>query len=215
MVGLCLVLAPAWSAVARERVGFTVHLDAAAGRALVVYRGPVTWPMAQNLAEIIAELPAGTRSLTLDLDSDGGSLAEAETVAARLRGRPASLALTTRIGHGKRCLSACLTIFMQGQSRLASPASVWLVHGACPAYTNLPSEGGTRRLVALLRDAGVSEAFLQYLACEGVLSRPGGLWISGYELVHRYEAGIVTELLPSFEAEPAATPPFDPGLRSR
>jgi hypothetical protein len=58
----------------------------------------------------------------------------------------------------------------------------------------------------MLRTAGVSEAFLEMLMRKGFVTRPGSLWVSGYELVHRYNAGLITSLLDPWQSEEPAYP---------
>ena len=70
---------------------------------------------------------------------------------------------------------------------------MWLFHGVCHAFAELPLPQETEYFLTLLADAGVSREFLSVL--ERQISRPGEFWASGYELYHVYQAGIVTKLL--------------------
>src|SRR5262249_10881393 len=38
--------------------------------------------------------------------------------------------------HGKLCASMCIPIFLQGEDRLAAPASIWLFHEAAQRQAN-------------------------------------------------------------------------------
>jgi hypothetical protein len=182
---------------------------------LVRYQGPIDHPMAANLEEIGKQIDGRHTALILDLDSRGGTVAHATLVIEvlnQLRGR---IVIHTIVRHGRNCLSACIPVFMQGQRRQAGGASVWMFHGACAPYSNVPSEKATQWYLELLASSGVSEAFLCALKAKGAFSGPGGYWMSGYELFHEQEAGIITELLPSWQPEPEISPPFDRQLRPR
>jgi hypothetical protein len=182
---------------------------------VVRYRGPIAYPMAENLEEIGKELRTVYRTVVLDLDSEGGTLAHAALVIQVLRRLRAQMALHTVVQQGRSCLSACIPIFMQGSERKAGGASVWMFHGACGAYSNVPTATATNRYLQLLSEAGVAEAFLCRLRELGAFSEPGGYWMSGYELFHDRDAGVITELLPAWQPEQPVAPPFEPLLRPR
>ncbi|MDX2158365.1 MAG: hypothetical protein SFW09_17850 [Hyphomicrobiaceae bacterium] len=203
-----------------NRPGFTVTIVApetsvAGPAAVVAYQGPIAYPMAENLAEIVASLPPDTERLMLDLDSEGGSLAQAVAAIETLLRAASRFRLETRIGHGRKCLSSCIPIFMQGRRRIASSASVWLLHGGCGPMTNVPSEKATQTYIRLLRQGGIAVEFLSMLECAGYFTEPGALWLSGYQLFHVHKAGIITELLPDWHPERPVVPPFDPNVRAR
>lgn len=199
---------------ARRHVGFTVQ-SGDGGDLAITYSGPIDFPMAENIADIWARIGDGHTSVILDLDSVGGELTHAEKVIAVLRDIRRETLLVTRVRQGRRCLSACVLVFVQGERRLAGGATAWMFHGPCPWYTNSPAAGPTERYVTLLAERGVSMSFLCLLSRNGYLDRPGKFWASGYELIHVYDAGIITELIEPWEAEEPATPAIDPHLRAR
>ena len=199
------------------RLGFSEPIsDAGDPRTVLVrYQGPIDHPMAGNLEEIGKQISGQHTALILDLDSQGGTVAHATLVVEVLNQLRGKITIHTIVRNGRKCLSACIPVFMQGQRRQAGGASVWMFHGACAPYSNVPSEKATQWYLELLASSGVSESFLCALKAKGAFSGPGGFWMSGYELFHEQEAGIITELLPSWQPEPEISPPFDRQLRPR
>lgn len=163
--------------------------------------GEITAGTAEDLRRAWSSRGAGIGRLLLDLESVGGELAETERIIAFIEGLRPSARVDTLVRHGARCASACVGIFAHGERRSAGGASVWVFHGVCPAGSNMPSFAATCRGLDLLRRAGVSEAFLQMLLREGYLSRPGALWLSGYELFHIHDAGLITRLLEPWQPD--------------
>lgn len=198
----------------RPLVGFTVA-ETAPGEATITYAGPIDFPMAENLADIWARIRGGSTSVLLDLDSVGGELTHAEKVISVLADIREDARLRTRVRQGNRCLSACVLVFVQGERRLAGGATAWMFHGPCPLYTNSPAAEPTQRYVTLLAERGVSAGFLCLMTRNSYLESPGKFWASGYELVHVYDAGIITDLSEPWEPEAPSPPPFDPQLRGR
>lgn len=203
-----------------QRIGFSVSepgLPGADGRRTVAifYAGPIAYPMAANLKDLLSEWKGRADRIVLDLDSAGGSVGEAEAASRLLAQARQTVDLHTRVSQGGRCLSSCVLVFMQGAQRIAGSASVWLFHGACGFASNVPNADATARFVEKLRVAGVSPAFLEMLRCGGHLSEPGNFWASGYQLDKVFSAGVITRLLPEWQPEPAITPPFDPNVRAR
>ncbi len=203
-----------------HRIGFSVSepdTRGADGKRTVAisYAGPIAYPMAANLKDLLSEWKSRADRIVLDLDSAGGSVGEAEAASALLVQARQTVDLHTRVSQGGRCLSSCVLVFMQGAQRIAGSASVWLFHGACSFASNVPNADATGRFVDKLRAAGVSPAFLEMLRCGGHLSEPGKFWASGYQLDKVFSAGIITRLLPDWQPEPAVTPPFDPNVRAR
>jgi hypothetical protein len=180
----------------------------AADMLVVRLTGPMVPPMARDLAAAWQASGDGRRRLLLDLDSPGGSLGEAEAIISALAAIRAEARIDTLVRHGALCASACIAVFVQGEDRAAGGASAWLFHGACrdPA-SNVPSLALTERYLAILRAAGVDDRFLCDLVAEGYVTTPGQLWLSGYELVHVHDAGIITRLLEPWRAEPPRDPP--------
>ena len=207
IVGL---LAAAVSGTAGAGIDVLTHADnptIAADTLVIRLTGPIAPPMARDLAAAWAAAGDGQARLLLDLDSPGGSLGEAEALVAAIAAIRTEAQVDTLVRHGALCASACIAIFVQGSDRAAGGASVWLFHGACrDPGSNVPSLALTDRYLDILREAGADDGFLCDLVAKGYVTAPGQLWLSGYELVHVHDAGIVTRLLEPWRAEPPRWP---------
>lgn len=165
------------------------------------YSGVLDNRLAEDLAGLLIGPQTEFRHVVLELDSEGGDLEAVRRVTGVLRAARESAELTTRVMGGAICGSGCIAVFMQGEKRKASGASVWVFHGACPASSNIPSLSATNDYLDLLRESGADDDFLCKLAVEGYVTRPGAWIISGYELFHMHRANIITELLPAWQPE--------------
>ncbi len=163
-----------------------------AGTLVILVLGPIAPPMMEELDRLRDGLDGYDR-LILDLDSPGGELSYAERVATFLQSIRGEVDLTTYVRHGSRCLSSCVLAFVQGETRIAGGSSSWLFHGVCRAFADLPLPRETEYFLSLLADAGVSKVFLSLL--KRYIGGPGEFWVSGYELYHVYQTGIITNLL--------------------
>jgi hypothetical protein len=171
------------------------------------YTGPLTPPLAKDLRKLLLSEPQRFNHVVLELDSSGGELSyvkELVTVLQDVRGR---MELTTRVMEGAICASGCIPLFMQGEKRKASGASLWVFHGARSAFTNIPDTAATGDYLAMLSASGMDPAFRAILETDNRVYRPGSLILSGYELFHFYKAGIITELLPAWRDERPALAP--------
>ena len=139
--------------------------------------------------------------LMLELDSEGGELDATEKAVAVLQKVSGVAKLSTRVMDGKVCASGCIALFMTGKARKASTASMWVFHGACGPHTNVPSIAATSRYLSLLESLGVKPEFTCGLVQEGYVTSPGAFILSGYELFHNYDFGIITELLLNWRPE--------------
>jgi hypothetical protein len=176
----------------------TIGKDAAGLR----FTGQITALLADALEKVLLDSgkPRFAR-LMLELDSEGGELDAVEKVVAVLQKVQTVAALSTRVMDGKVCASGCVALFMTGKERKASTASVWVFHGACSMNTNVPSMAATSRYLDLLTNLGVRSEFTCKLVEEGYVTSPGAFILSGYELFHNHDSGIITELLPNWRPE--------------
>lgn len=183
------------------------------GSVEMAWTGPIDFPAAAHIAEAWSELSAGADLVILDLDSPGGELDEVEAVIAVLATIRESARLVTRVGQGRRCLSACALVFVQGEERLAGNASSWMFHGPCQRHTNVPEHEAVDRYVRIMSAAGVDAGFLDRLRASYLL-QPGSYWLSGFELHRLHRANIITRLLEAWQPE---TPrqDLDPQIRPR
>jgi hypothetical protein len=176
----------------------TIGKDAAGLR----FAGQITAALATALEKVLLDngKPRFAR-LMLELDSEGGELDAVEKVVAVLQKVQTVATLSTRVMDGKVCASGCVAVFMTGKERKASTASVWVFHGACSLNTNVPSMAATSRYLDLLTNLGVRPEFTCKLVQEGYVTSPGAFILSGYELFHNHDSGIITELLPNWRPE--------------
>ena len=72
----------------------------------------------------------GIKRVDLYLNSCGGSIREMEATIASLRRVKKTHRLETAVGWAHECASACVPIFLQGQSRYGALMSSWLFHEA-------------------------------------------------------------------------------------
>lgn len=176
------------------------------------YTGPLKPNLAAQLRALLLETPQRFNHVVLELDSDGGDLAHVEEVVRILQDARLHMQITTRVMEGSLCASGCIPLFMQGNIRKASGASIWVFHGAQRATSGLPDVAATDRYLDLLGAAGMSPAFRAYLTADNRIYRPGSLILSGHELFAVHRAGIITELLPAWREQP---PPAPTGLLPR
>lgn len=170
------------------------------------FSGPLSPPLAETLRELLLNGPQIYNHVVLELDSPGGELRYVRKIVEVLAEVRQRATLVTRVMGAQVCASGCVAIYMQGTERKASGASVWVFHGACSAGSNVPSESDTEEYLELLEISGVSTNFLCELRKKGYVSKPGNLFLSGYELFHVSKAGIITELLPSWQPEDPVLP---------
>ena len=188
----------------REMAGFevlTTEDGAVDARDMVVirYRGPVAFPMAQNLRRIWSEISRVPRfrTVVVRLDSPGGLQSHGAEVIDILREIRESRELVTLVAEGDLCASMCVPLFIQGSSRIASPASAWMFHGAARFMSNVPHLPMTQRYVEHFIEREVGVAFVQSLLRENYLTLPGEYWLSGSELAA--VSDIITRLVPNWK----------------
>jgi hypothetical protein len=95
---------------------------------VMIWRGPVQAPMSQEIRSAFEQNKEGLRGVEFKIDSGGGSVKEGERVIAVLQDIKKSYLLHTVVEAGQKCGSMCVFIYVQGQKRLAAPASLWLFH---------------------------------------------------------------------------------------
>jgi hypothetical protein len=189
LMAITLPFAEAHAAARAEPVT-SVEVDA--GRLFIVWSGEIKSGMAEFVGRAVRQHAAGVREVALVLNSPGGSVAEGERVIRLLHDMKRTHRVTTAVFAGSTCGSMCVPVFLAGQRRAASNASLWLFHEvtfetAKGARTDAEQ---TRRLIeAYFVPAGVSSEWLG-----GII--PGmKKWRTGAELIAE-QTGIVTERLP-------------------
>jgi hypothetical protein len=172
------------------------------GAAGLRFSGQITPGLAEALeSALLDEGKSRYDRLMLELDSEGGELDATEKAVAVLQKVSGVAALSSRVMDGKICASGCIALFITGKARKASTASMWVFHGACGRHTNVPSLTATSRYLNLLESLGVKPEFTCGLVKEGYVTSPGAFILSGYELFHNFDSGIITELLPNWRPQ--------------
>ena len=95
---------------------------------VMIWTGIVESGMSEEIRTAFDANKDSIRAVELKLDSGGGSVAEGERVIAVLQMIKRTHTLYTAVAAGKECGSMCVFIYVQGQKRLAAPASLWLFH---------------------------------------------------------------------------------------
>lgn len=191
---------------------FTIHELAAIGQDGVGlrYEGPLKPILAEELRKLLLTSPQRFKRVVLELDSNGGDLAVVKDLVGVLQHVRSRMELTTRVMEGAICASGCIPVFMQGETRKASSASVWVFHGARTEGTNVPSRRATSDYLDMLSASGLTPGFRAELEFDNRIFRPGSLILSGYEAFQVYNSGIITELLPNWREEKAVLPSVTP-----
>lgn len=174
------------------------------------YTGPLQPPLAADLRRLLLNQRQKLSHVVLELDSNGGELNYVKELVAVLQEVKSRMRLTTRVMEGEVCASGCIPLFMQGETRKASGASVWVFHGARGAQTNVPSRAANEDYLSMLSSSGLNHAFRAELEKDNRIYRPGALILSGFEAYEVYKAGIITELLPAWREEAPVLPPAVP-----
>ncbi len=165
---------------------------------VVKYSGPIIAAMAVDLRVIWREIDRQNRfdKVVLRLNSPGGIDTEGMEVIAILAEMRRTVSLVTVVAERDLCASMCVAIFIQGDSRYASPASSWMFHGASTRRGGVPNPVMTRNHFNLFRDRGIDGRFIDFLFARNYVTLPGAYWMSGSELAA--ESNIITRLLPNW-----------------
>ena len=95
---------------------------------IMQWRGRIAAPMSLEISEAFERYRDRVRGIEFMLDSPGGSVREGERVIAVLQAIRKTHELHTVVAAGRSCGSMCVFIYVQGEKRLAAPASLWLFH---------------------------------------------------------------------------------------
>lgn len=169
---------------------------AADGRS-VTLSGPFGSGAAARFERMLQRAPKLERVL---LDSPGGRIYEAHTIAAQVRAR----GLATRASAD--CASACTLVFIAGAQRSLAPGARLGFHRASvPTLNPVHEQLANGRLAELYSDAGLPQDFVFR-----VLATPSSrLWFPGADLL--VAAGVLPRptLLPELDTAIAADAPVD------
>lgn len=93
---------------------------------LILLRGPIIPGDFDRFADFLRAVPSADRITALALDSPGGNVVEAETIAEAIVRLHASIF----VGEGSECSSACFLLFAAGSRRIVRPDALIGVHSA-------------------------------------------------------------------------------------
>lgn len=160
------------------------------------WRGKVTTGMAPCLRLEFEATKATVDTVSLDLDSPGGTLQGAEAVVALLKDIRKTHRLKTVVSPGSKCGSACVPVFLAGERRYGALSSVWLFHevGVRKGVSGRLATDRTKTERALedyFITAGVNEAWLDRLR---PLIQHADYWQTGQNLWDS-GSGIITDVI--------------------
>jgi hypothetical protein len=95
---------------------------------VMIWRGEIKRHMSEDISAAFEQYKDTTTAVEFKIDSGGGSVSEGERVIKVLQEIKKTHKLYTAVGAGKKCGSMCVFIYVQGEKRLAAPASLWLFH---------------------------------------------------------------------------------------
>ena len=102
------------------------------------WRDDIDAPMALRLEAAFEEWAGRADVIILNLSSPGGALREGGKVIDVIDRMKRTHRIDTRVGQGAQCLSMCVPIFLQGQSRTGAANSRWMFHQ--PILTDVSGE---------------------------------------------------------------------------
>ncbi len=96
--------------------------------AIFSWHNSVELPMARRLLEAYEKTKDKAKRIVIDLSSPGGSLHEGAEVIEVINHMKKTHTVDTYVGNKSICLSMCVPIYLQGQSRLGARSSRWMFH---------------------------------------------------------------------------------------
>lgn len=104
-------------------------LDPSARDTVVLsWNSDIDVPMERRFSEAFDEWRVKVRRFVIDLHSPGGSLAEGRKVIKLINRMKRTHRVDTRVSAHHSCLSMCVPIYLQGQTRYAAANSKWMFH---------------------------------------------------------------------------------------
>jgi len=94
----------------------------------LVWNSSIEVPMAKRMQEAFEKWRDKTDHFIINLNSPGGSLREGRAVIGVINHMKQSHRVDTYVSPGHDCLSMCVPIFLQGQTRAAHHTSRWMFH---------------------------------------------------------------------------------------
>jgi len=192
-----LSLASAHAAPDEEQPAATVSLEFNKddGTLYIDLSGPIVASMADDVRAAQGKYGTALNRVVLFLDSAGGRVADGDRLIEVLNEIKLRHQLITVVPHGKLCASMCIPIFLQGEDRLAAPASIWLFHEAAQRQANGILRTDTAETWRLFRKyyapAAVPTRWLKSIA---PMIEEADLWQTGGDLISA-KSGIILHSL--------------------
>lgn len=165
------------------------------------WRSEIDVPMARRFEEAYEEWKGDAKRFVINLHSPGGSLSQGGDVIDVINRMKRTHRVDTLVGPRRACLSMCVPIFLQGESRIAAPDSRWMFHE--PSAHNI-FNGAPVKEFEFDRRFAADRFFRQYFGnsamdpeWRAMLEREWRgkeVWKTGEELVDE-RSNIVTELM--------------------
>ncbi len=92
------------------------------------WKSEIDVPMRRRVLEAFEAWKSQASRIIIDLHSPGGSLMEGRRVIELINHMKRTHRVDTWVGAHHSCLSMCVPIYLQGETRLAAASSQWMFH---------------------------------------------------------------------------------------
>jgi hypothetical protein len=175
--------------------GVSLEFNKEDGTLYIDLPGPIVAGTADDVRAALGKYGTALNRVVLFLDSAGGRVDDGDRLIEALNEIKLRHQLVTVVPHGKLCASMCIPIFLQGEDRLAAPASIWLFHEAAQRQANGELRTDTAETWRLFRKyyapAGVPTRWLKSIA---PMIEETDLWQTGGDLISA-KSGIILHSL--------------------
>lgn len=192
---------------------FHIKKDGRVIATAIQLKGGIAPPLAEEIEAIFNEIEPGQK-IILDLNSPGGYTSEGYKIIEIIDSQRSKHQIDSYVANGAVCASMCVPIYVQGQEKVAGPASAFMLHGVSTWYSNSLQPEETERYVNALLERNVSSQFIQSLKLLGVFAISADYWANGQKLFDE-RTGIVDKLSPALIINEPWSAPFDPNIRPR
>jgi hypothetical protein len=203
-----LLLASAIAAPSEEQsAAGALEFNKEDGTLYIDLSGPIVAGTADDVRAALGKYGTALNRVVLFLDSAGGRVDDGDRLIEALNEIKLRHQLVTVVPHGKLCASMCIPIFLQGEDRLAAPASIWLFHEAAQRQANGELRTDTAETWRLFRKyyapAGVPTRWLKSIA---PMIEETDLWQTGGDLISA-KSGIILHSLGDRTVRDLTAPP--------
>src|SRR5262249_57167561 len=133
---LLLAYANAAPSEGQPAAGVSLEFNKEDGTLYIDLSGPIVASTADDVRAALGKYGTPLNRVVLFLDSAGGRVDDGDRLIEALNEIKLRHQLITVVPHGKLCASMRIPIFLQGEDRLAAPASIWLFHEAAQRQAN-------------------------------------------------------------------------------